>query len=128
MDATDLSELTEEDTSALKLRIKKLSKKLRNEKKARTELESKYNALVEAFHNLENAFVKVKELITAYEQERQQREDKSKFNQNPLLQGLDVPPPPQPQKIDNTTSNREFVSPEEAKKEVDDWLRIFGKK
>jgi ribosome-binding ATPase YchF (GTP1/OBG family) len=118
----------EEDASALKLRIKELTKKLRKEKRARSDLEAKFNALVEAFQILESSFMKVKELITSYEEERQQHNHKSKSSQTPLIQGLNVPPPPLPQKIDNTTSNREFVSPEDAKKDVEDWLKIFGKK
>jgi uncharacterized membrane-anchored protein YhcB (DUF1043 family) len=121
----------EEDTSALKLRIKELNKKLRKEKRARSDLETKYNALIEAFQALESSFMKVKELIASYEEERQQQQQhnhKSKSSQSPLIQGLNVPPPPLPQKIDNTTSNREFVSPEEAKKDVEEWLKIFGKK
>jgi hypothetical protein len=117
----DLTEVIEDDTSALKLRVKELTRRLRKEKRARSDLETKYTALVDAFRTMEASYLKMKELITAFEEERQSHKTKSS-------QGTATPPPPQPQKIDNTTTNREFVSPEDAKKDVEDWLKIFGKK
>eukprot|EP00029_Vermamoeba_vermiformis_P007646 TRINITY_DN3365_c0_g1_i1.p1 TRINITY_DN3365_c0_g1~~TRINITY_DN3365_c0_g1_i1.p1 ORF type:complete len:209 (+),score=74.27 TRINITY_DN3365_c0_g1_i1:81-707(+) len=81
-------------------RVKKLTKKLKNERKAKEDLESRYKHLYEALQSMMVSLNNAHAVIA----------------------------PQAAKKIDNTTDNKGFVDKSVAQKDVDSWMNIFAKK